>query len=197
MTAALSISKRNFIQSSWLFNDTGFSMKQCRIRANHQFNMRQGTVVGADVAAGRSEINSVQARWAYSCAASHEGCHAQPETILGIAMTKMNNAPVFGLDMNHIFVDTSSKIAALYSEAMRASAEQLWVSSARIVQEHVMQALVAASQSCAEALAKNAAAVQQQAFSRLAGANQQAAEMMGRAFVDSWMAAMKPPSMSS
>lgn len=112
-------------------------------------------------------------------------------------MTKMNNAPVFGLDMNHIFVDTSSKIAALYSEAMRASAEQLWVSSARIVQEHVMQALVAASQSCAEALAKNAAAVQQQAFSRLAGANQQAAEMMGRAFVDSWMAAMKPPSMSS
>jgi hypothetical protein len=86
--------------------------------------------------------------------------------------------------MTNVYFDTWSKLAALYKEAMDANAEHLMVSSGRIVQEHAMQALAAASQSCAEALAKNAALVQQQSLQRMSGANQRAFEIMGQAFMD-------------
>jgi hypothetical protein len=106
--------------------------------------------------------------------------------------TGVNSTPVFALDMNNIFLDTMGKIAALYRESMRANTEQLWMSSARIVQEHVLRALVATPQSCAEALAKNAADIQEQSIVRLASVNQKAAQMMGQAMFETWSAAFRP-----
>jgi hypothetical protein len=93
-------------------------------------------------------------------------------------------APAIGFGMPNLYLDTWTKLAALYKEAMDANAEHLMVSSGRIIQEHAMQALAAASQSCAEALAKNAALVQQQSMMRFSGVNQRAIEIMGQAFMD-------------
>jgi hypothetical protein len=84
------------------------------------------------------------------------------------------------------------KVTGLYKDAMRADSEQLWSSSARIIQEHTVRALVMASQACAEALAKNVADMQQKSIVHLTETNQQAMEMMGHAFVDAWAAGMKP-----
>jgi hypothetical protein len=81
-----------------------------------------------------------------------------------------------------------SRIGILYKDAFDASAQDLLVSSTRIVHEHTLRAMVAASQSCAEALAQNAAKVQQQSFDRLLAANRRAAEIMGR----TWVEAMTP-----
>jgi hypothetical protein len=102
-------------------------------------------------------------------------------------------APAIGLGMPNVYLDTWSKLASLYKEAMDANAEHLMVSSGRIIQEHAMQALAAASQSCAEALAKNAALVQQQSLQRLSGANQRAFEIMGLAFMDAMTGQLKAP----
>jgi hypothetical protein len=102
-------------------------------------------------------------------------------------------APAIGLGMTNVYLDTWTKLAALYKEAMDANAEHLMVSSGRIVQEHAMQALAAASQSCAEALAKNAALVQQQSLQRMSGANQRAFEIMGQAFMDAMMGRLQMP----
>jgi hypothetical protein len=97
---------------------------------------------------------------------------------------KMEPARALGTGMSNVYLDAWSTVAGLYKEALEANAQHLYVSSAQIVQEHTMQALVAASRSCAEALAKNAAVVQQQSLVRLAGANQQAIQVMGQAFLD-------------
>jgi hypothetical protein len=85
---------------------------------------------------------------------------------------------------NNAYLDAWSQVATLYRDTMEANAQHLFVSSAQIIQEHTMQALVAASRSCAEALARNAAAVQQQSLVRFAGANQRAIEVMSKAFLD-------------
>lgn len=58
--------------------------------------------------------------------------------------------------------------------------------------EETMKAFIAASQSCAEALAKNAVSVQQQSFGRLMSANQKAIEIMGQGFADAMSAGWKP-----
>ena len=84
--------------------------------------------------------------------------------------------------------DTWARIAGLYQDAMRGSAQQLMFSSAAIIQEHTLRAFTAAAQSCAEALAKNAMSVQQQSMERFADANQKAMGMMGTAFTDIWKA---------
>jgi hypothetical protein len=102
-------------------------------------------------------------------------------------------APAIGFGMPNFYLDTWTRLAALYKEAMDANTEQLMVSSGRIIQEHAMQALAAASQSCAEALAKNAAVVQQQSMQRLTGVNQRAIEIMGQAFMDALMGRQKAP----
>lgn len=99
--------------------------------------------------------------------------------------------PAIGFGMTNVYFDTWTKLAALYKEAMDANAEHLMVSSGRIVQEHAMQALAAASQSCAEALAKNAALVQQQSLQRMSGANQRAFEIMGQAFMGAMTGQLK------
>ena len=90
------------------------------------------------------------------------------------------------------FFDTWSNVAALYKDAMQASTQQLLQSSASIVQEHTLRAFIAASQSCADALAKNALAVQQQSLGRFVDANQKAVGVMGQAFTQAWTGMMQP-----
>lgn len=87
---------------------------------------------------------------------------------------------------------TFLKIANVYADSTRASAEQLWISSSKIIMEETMKAFIAASQSCVEALAKNAVSVQQQSFGRLIGANQKAVEIMGQSFAQAMSAGWKP-----
>jgi hypothetical protein len=107
-------------------------------------------------------------------------------------MTMNLTFPAFEPGTNNPFLDIWWKVAGLYKDGLRADSEQLWVSSTRIIQEHTMRALVQASQSCAEALAKNAADMQQKSVARMAETNQKAMEMMGQAFVDAWTAGFKP-----
>jgi hypothetical protein len=102
-------------------------------------------------------------------------------------------APATGFGMPNLYLDTWTRLAALYKEAMDANTEHLMVTSGRIIQEHAMQALAAASQSCAEALAKNAAIVQQQSMQRMSGVNQRAIEIMGQAFMDALTGRQKTP----
>ena len=87
---------------------------------------------------------------------------------------------------------TFLKIANVYADSTRASIEQLWISSSKIIMEETMKAFIAASQSCAEALTKNAVSVQQQSFGRLIGANQKAVEIMGQNFAEAMSAGWKP-----
>jgi len=94
------------------------------------------------------------------------------------AFAGANTAPLF---------ETWNQIAGLYRDATQASAQQLWLSSANILQEHTMRAFVAAAQSCAEALAKNAVEVQQQSMARFMDVNQKVAGMLGGAFTEAWM----------
>ena len=96
------------------------------------------------------------------------------------AFSGMHTAPL---------LQTWSQVADLYRDATQASMQQLWLSSANIIQEHTMRAFMAAAQSCAEALAQNAVHVQQQSMARFIDINQKAAGMMGNAFVDAWTAA--------
>jgi hypothetical protein len=90
------------------------------------------------------------------------------------------------------FLDMWPKVGDLYKDAMQGSAQDLYLSSARIIQEHTMRALMTAAQSCAEALAQNAANIQQQSLARLADTNQKAAGMMGSAWFDAMTSAMTP-----
>lgn len=102
--------------------------------------------------------------------------NAQPGAALAGAM-----APIFG---------SWSGVADLYRDAMEANTRQWVLSSASIIQEHTLRAVMEASRSCADALAKNAVDVQQQSLARFADANQKAMEMMGRSVMDAWMGGM-------
>lgn len=92
---------------------------------------------------------------------------------------------------NYMF-EMLARIGILYKDALDASAYDLLMSSSRIVQEHTLRAMVAASQSCAQALAQNAAKVQQQSVDRMVTANKKAAEIMGQAWVDAVTSRMAP-----
>jgi hypothetical protein len=106
--------------------------------------------------------------------------------------TYPNLGPAFEAGKNHPFVDMMSKVSDVYSDSMQTNAGELWMSSARIVQEHTARAMVQATQECIAALAQNAAAIQQRSFARLGTANQQALEIMTTAFTDAMMAGFKP-----
>jgi hypothetical protein len=88
--------------------------------------------------------------------------------------------------------DTWSNVAGVYRDAMQASAQQLLLSSTRIVQEHTLRAFINASQACADALAKNAVSVQQQSLQRFMDANGKAAGIVGQAFTQAWTRGMQP-----
>lgn len=96
----------------------------------------------------------------------------------GMAFTPSMPAPL---------LDAWTGAAGLYRDAMQASAQQWVLSSANIVQEHTLRAIINASQSCADALAKNTMTMQQKSMERMMEANQKAAGMMGQAITDMWM----------
>lgn len=80
----------------------------------------------------------------------------------------------------------------VYRDAFESSAQQLLLSSTRIIQEHTLRAFMDASRACADALAKNAVTVQQQSMERFADANQKAMTLMGSAFMNAWMGSFNP-----
>jgi hypothetical protein len=109
-------------------------------------------------------------------------------------MSTMSATPnaVFPVVTTAPFFDTWTNVAGLYRDAMNANAQQLLQSSVAIIQEHTLRAFISASKSCADALTKNAVAVQQQSLGRFVDANQQAVGVMGRAFTQAWMGMMQP-----
>ena len=90
------------------------------------------------------------------------------------------------------FFDTWSNVAGLYRNVMQESSQQLLTSSARIIQEHTLRALISASKACADALAKNAVAVQQASLGRFVDANQKAVGVMGQAITQAWLGSLQP-----
>jgi len=107
-----------------------------------------------------------------------------------IAYPQFNAVP---FQMNtHPYQDAVSKIANVYADSMRSNVKQLWISSSQIIVQETVKAFMAASQSCMEALAKNAASVQQQSFGRIISANQKAFEIMGQAATDTMLSGLKP-----
>jgi hypothetical protein len=84
-------------------------------------------------------------------------------------------------------------IARLYQDAAETSGRHFMVSSASIIQEHTLRAFTEASRACAQALAKNAVAVQQQSMGRFMDANLKAGEMMGQAWIQAWTRGLQLP----
>ena len=90
------------------------------------------------------------------------------------------------------FLTRWSNLAGVYGDVRRANTQQLLQSSAAIVQEQMLRAFISATQSCAEALAKNAVSVQQRSMERFADANGKAVGMLGQALTQAWMGSMLP-----
>ena len=88
------------------------------------------------------------------------------------------------------FLKLWSNVAGVYGEAMRANTQQLLLSSMVVIQEQMLRAYITASQSCADALAKNAMAVQRQSMERLAEANGKVVGMLGQACTQAWSGSM-------
>ncbi|WP_288380747.1 hypothetical protein [uncultured Massilia sp.] len=104
--------------------------------------------------------------------------------------TSAHPNPVFH-PMPPALFDMWSNVAGAYGEAMQANTQQLLLSSARVIQEQILQAFFAFSASCAEALAKNAMSVQEQSMKRLAEANGKAVGMVGQGLVRAWVDSMQ------
>lgn len=108
-------------------------------------------------------------------------------------MLTMNASPSAAYpSMSAPFLKVWTGVAGIYGEAMTANTQQLLQSSAGIIQEQMLRAFINASQSCADALAKNAISVQRQSMERFADANGKAVNMMGQAFTQAWMGSMQP-----
>jgi hypothetical protein len=88
------------------------------------------------------------------------------------------------------FFDLMSKVGNVYSDSLQPSASELWLSSARIVQDHTT--IFNATHECVMALAQNAADIQQRSFARLGAANQKAFELMTTGFTDAMAHSFKP-----
>ena len=102
-----------------------------------------------------------------------------------------NLSPIYPA-MSNPYLGMWSELAGVYRGAMKANAEQLVLSSAKIIQEHMLRALITTSQSCADALTKNAMSIQQQSMERFSEANGKAVAIMGRAYTQAWTASLPP-----
>lgn len=102
-------------------------------------------------------------------------------------MTSMNPAAPFALALPTPMMATWAGIAAVYRDAAEKHTRQLVLGSAQIIQEHAVRAFFATANACADALAKNAVAVQQQSLARYAEANRKALELMGNAWLKAWV----------
>ncbi|WP_338764758.1 hypothetical protein [Massilia sp. METH4] len=97
-------------------------------------------------------------------------------------------APGQGAD----FLNIMAQLGNVYTHSFQSSAQELWMSSTRIVQEHAARAIVNAAQDCMAALARNAVEIQQRSFADIVGAHQQALTQMGSAFTKAVMAGATP-----
>ena len=88
--------------------------------------------------------------------------------------------------------DMMTKVGSVYSDSLQSNANELWMSSARIVQEHATRAMVNAPQDCIAALTQNVADLQQRALVRIGSANQQAMTLMTTAFTNAMFSGFKP-----
>lgn len=104
-----------------------------------------------------------------------------------MSTTSTNPVTAYAAAMQGQMMDTWSGVAGLYRDAVEKHAQQLLLSSTHIVQEHTLRAFASAMHACAEALAKNAVAVQQQSLQRYAEANRRAMELMGSAWMGAWL----------
>jgi hypothetical protein len=114
---------------------------------------------------------------------------------MGIAMTMTTYptlvSPFKPGDSNPLF-DMMAKVGSVYSDSMQSNANELWMSSARIVQEHATRAMVNATQECIAALTENAADLHHRSLARLGSANQEAMTLMTTAFTNAMMGGFKP-----
>jgi hypothetical protein len=76
------------------------------------------------------------------------------------------------------------RIAQVYAGALQPAFQDLWVSSARIIQEHMLRAWIDASQACFNALVENAVRIQRRAVSDLVDANQKAGAIFAQDLTD-------------
>ncbi len=101
-------------------------------------------------------------------------------------------APKLDIGTSNPLLDMFSKISTVYSDSMQADASQLWMSSARIIQEYSLKAMMNASQECMAALTQNAASIQQQSMVHLGSANQKAVEIMADTIARAMAGRFKP-----
>jgi hypothetical protein len=101
-------------------------------------------------------------------------------------------APTLAVAGNNPLFDMLTKISTVYTDSFQADSSELFISSARIIQEHSMQALMKASQDCVAALTQNAASIQQQSLAHLGNANQKAVEIMAGAIANAMTAGFRP-----
>jgi len=90
------------------------------------------------------------------------------------------------------FLNIMTQLGNAYTHSFQSNAQDIWLSSFRIVQEHTARALANASQDCAAALARNAAEIGQRSFADMVGANQQALTQFGSAFTNAVVASAAP-----
>lgn len=102
--------------------------------------------------------------------------------------------PTFDLSAAAPASDLWTRIGSVYKESMQQSAQELWASSARIIQEHTTRAWIEASQSCMQALAENAAAVQQRAFAQMIKDHQKATDIVTAQVGATFAKALQPAS---
>lgn len=101
--------------------------------------------------------------------------------------------PTIEVGVNNPYLEMLTKIGNVYTDSAKNDADQFWTSSTRIIQEHTTRAFMSASQACLQALAQNAAAIQQQSLERIGAANQKAVQIMANAFTDAMTAGFRVP----
>lgn len=100
-------------------------------------------------------------------------------------------APTLAVTTENPLIDMFTKIHTTYSDTFQGDASQQFMSSARIIQEHTVQALMNASQDCMAALTQNAANIQQQSMAHLGNANMKAVEIMTSTMTNAMMGGFK------
>lgn len=101
-------------------------------------------------------------------------------------------AAPLALAASNPYLNMLTSIGSVYADSAKIDPDQLWSSSARIINEHTTRAWLNASQACMAALAQNAASIQRQALDRFGTANQKALEIMTRAFTEAMTAPWRP-----
>jgi hypothetical protein len=93
---------------------------------------------------------------------------------------------------NNPAVNLMNEVGKKYTDALQASFQQTWMSSARIIQEHAAKVMTALTQESMAAMAEIAAQAQQRSYAQLLEANQQVASMFTSAFAQAMAGGSRP-----